>query len=87
MEGSISSIGRPASVTVVQTLVVALLSCGLAFGQSFTASVVGRVEDAAGYFLPRASVTITDIDRGTSQTTLADEAGRFSITALPPGQC
>ena len=81
-----SSIGRPVSVTVVQTLVVALLSFGLAFGQSFTASVVGRVEDAAGYMVPRASVTISDIDRGTSQATVADEAGRFSITALPPGQ-
>ena len=31
-------------------------------------------------------MTITDADRGTSQTTLADEAGRFAITALPPGQ-
>ena len=31
-------------------------------------------------------MSITDVDRGTSQTTLADGAGRFTITALPPGQ-
>jgi hypothetical protein len=31
-------------------------------------------------------VTITDTDRGTSQTTVADEAGRFVVPALPPGQ-
>jgi Carboxypeptidase regulatory-like domain/TonB dependent receptor-like, beta-barrel len=81
-----SSIGRRTSVTLVQIPAIAILSCGLAFGQSFTAGVVGRVEDATGALVPGASITITDIDRGTSQTAVADEAGRFSITALPPGQ-
>ncbi len=81
-----SSTGRRTTVTLVHTLVLAILSCGLAFGQSFTASVLGRAEDATGAVVPRASVTITDTDRGTSQTTLADDAGRFSITALPPGR-
>jgi hypothetical protein len=63
-----------------------LLSCGLAFGQSFTASVRGTATDPSGYAIPRASVTITDAERGTSQTTTSDDAGRFVITALPPGQ-
>ena len=63
-----------------------MLSCSLAFGQSFTASVRGTAKDPSGASIPRASVTITDADRGTSQTTLADEEGRFAITALPPGQ-
>jgi hypothetical protein len=62
-----------------------LLSCGLAFGQSFTASVRGTATDPSGSAVPRASVTITDTERGTSQTTTSDEAGRFVITALPPG--
>ena len=81
-----SATPRRTSVTLLQSLTLAMLSCSLAFGQSFTASVVGRAEDPSGAIVPKASVTITDADRGTSQTTLADEAGRFSITALPPGQ-
>ena len=73
-------------VALLQSLTLVLLSCSLAFGQSFTASVRGTAKDSSGGFLPLASVTITDTERGTSQTTLADEAGRFTITALPPGQ-
>ena len=63
-----------------------LLSCSLVFGQSFTASVRGTAKDSTGGVVPLASVTITDAERGTSQTTLADEEGRFTITALQPGQ-
>ena len=81
-----SSTPRRTSVTLLQSLTLAVLSCSLAFGQSFTASVRGTAKDSSGGLVPRASVTITDADRGTSQTTLADEEGRFTITALPPGQ-
>jgi hypothetical protein len=63
-----------------------MLSCSLAFGQSFTASVRGTAKDPSGASVPLASVSITDADRGTSQTTVADEEGRFAISALPPGQ-
>ena len=73
-----SSTTRRTSVTLLQSLTLALLSCSLAFGQSFTASVRGTAKDPTGASVPRASVTITDADRGTSQTTLADEEGRFA---------
>ena len=85
-EDSMSSTPRHTPVTLLQSLTLVLLSCSLAFGQSFTASVRGTAKDSSGGFLPLASVTITDAERGTSQTMLADEAGRFTITALPPGQ-
>ena len=81
-----SSTARRTSVTLLHSLALAMLSCSLAFGQSFTASVRGTAKDPSGASIPRASVSITDADRGTSQTTLADEEGRFAITALPPGQ-
>src|SRR5688572_25771972 len=77
---------RRTSVTVLQSLTLVLLSCSLAFAQSFTATVRGTVNDTSGASVPLASVSITDADRGTSQTTLADEEGRFAITALQPGQ-
>ena len=77
---------RRTSLTLLHSLTLVLLSCSLVFGQSFTASVRGTAKDSTGGVVPLASVTITDAERGTSQTTLADEEGRFTITALPPGQ-
>jgi hypothetical protein len=77
---------RRTSVTLLQGLILVMLSCSPALGQSFTASVIGTAKDPSGAGVPRASVIITDADRGTSQTTLADDEGRFTITALPPGQ-
>src|SRR5687768_3896984 len=81
-----SSTIRRTSVTLLQSLTLCLLSCSLAFAQSFTASIRGTTKDPSGASVPGASVSITDVDRGTSQTTLADEEGRFAISALPPGQ-
>ncbi len=80
-----STLGR-VSVTLLQSLTLVVLAGSLAFGQSFTASIRGTAKDPTGASVPRASVSITDADRGTSQTTQADEEGRFTITALPPGQ-
>ena len=81
-----SSTPRRVFVTLLQSLTLVILSGSLAFGQSFTASIRGTAKDPTGASVPRASVSITDADRGTSQTTQADEEGRFTITALPPGQ-
>ena len=81
-----SSSPRRTSGILLQSLTLIVLSCSLAFGQSFTASVRGTAKDSTGGVIPLASVTITDAERGTSQTTHADEEGRFTITALPPGQ-
>ena len=81
-----SSIPGRTSGILLRTLTLVILSCSLASGQSFTASVRGTARDTSGGIVPLASVTITDADRGTSQTTLADEAGRYTLTALPPGQ-
>lgn len=54
-------------------------------GQSFTGSVNGTVSDASGSAVVGASVVVTDRDRGTSFRGVADNSGRFVVTALPPG--
>jgi hypothetical protein len=56
-----------------------------AFAQSFTASVRGTVTDESGAIVGAAKVVITDTERGTAFRSEADAAGRFVITALPPG--
>src|SRR5262245_50590024 len=54
--------------------------------QSFTASVRGVVTDATQSAIPAAKVTITDVDRNSHQTTVADGSGRYSFASLPPGR-
>src|SRR5688500_6635368 len=81
-----SSTPRRTSETVLQTLALVLLSCSLPFAPSSTARVRRTARDSSGGAVPGAAVTITDAERGTSQTTVSDAEGRFTITALPPGQ-
>jgi hypothetical protein len=76
---------RRISVAVLQSLTLLLLSATLAIGQSFTATVRGTAKDASGSAIPHASVTITNTDRGTNQTTVTDGDGRFVVSALQPG--
>src|SRR5690349_13375399 len=54
-------------------------------GQSYTASVRGIVTDASNAAVPAARVTVTSVERNTSQAALTDNAGRYVITSLPPG--
>ena len=64
-------------------LFIILLASGLS-AQSFTASVRGTVADPSGAAVAAAKITITDADRGTIHPTVADEAGRYVVSALPP---
>lgn len=52
---------------------------------SYTASVRGVVTDATSGAVPGAKVSIVEADRNVAHTTTADEAGRYFVTALPPG--
>src|SRR4051812_9934637 len=71
----------------LQVLCVALTSASLAWSQSsYTAAVRGVVTDNSGAAVPRAKVTITEADRNFPHTAVADESGRYALTALPPGK-
>ena len=54
--------------------------------QSFTASIRGIVTDASQSAVPGATVTVTDVSRNTSQTSVTDSSGRYIFTALQPGR-
>src|SRR5688572_5687561 len=77
---------RRPSVTLLQSVTLVLLFSSLTFAQSFTAAVRGSVKDPSGSAVPHATVVVTDADRGTTHTTVADAEGRFAIPALQPGQ-
>ncbi|HUS08140.1 MAG TPA: TonB-dependent receptor [Bryobacteraceae bacterium] len=54
-------------------------------GQS-AARISGAVQDSAGAIMPGVKVTITDSDRGVTQTSVTNEAGRYAFPALGVGE-
>src|SRR3954447_256221 len=63
-----------------------LAASTFAFGQSsFTAAVRGLVTDKSGAAIVGAKVTVNESDRNVPHAAMSDEAGRYAVTALPPG--
>ena len=72
---------------IISLLCMALAVSGVAWAQSsYTAAMRGVVTDASGGGIPGATVTLTESDRNIPHTVTTDEAGRYVITALPPGR-
>lgn len=68
-------------------LCVALAVSSVAWAQSsYTAAVRGVVTDASGGAILGATVTVMESDRNVPHTVTTDSAGRYVVTALPPGQ-
>src|SRR5260370_33927026 len=71
----------------ISFLCVALAVSGVVSAQSsYTAAVRGVVTDASGGAAPGATVTVTESDRNVPHTVTTDSAGRYVVTALPPGR-
>ena len=56
-----------------------------ALGQTNTASLTGSVRDASGAAIPGVTVTVTDIARNTSLSTITNDSGSYLIPAVNPG--
>src|ERR1700747_1254393 len=56
-----------------------------AWGQQITAEITGNVLDAAGAVLSGATVTVTDVDRGTVYVTKTNDSGIFNFVHVPIG--
>ena len=52
------------------------------WGQT-TGTLSGTVKNEAGAAVPNAAITVTPVNGGAPQHTLADQNGRFTVTALP----
>ncbi|PYV11348.1 MAG: hypothetical protein DMG07_19465 [Acidobacteria bacterium] len=66
-------------------VVAVLLLAGSAAAQTSTATLTGTVRDSSGAVLPGVSLVVTDTLRGTSQSTMSNDTGNYTIPALNPG--
>jgi hypothetical protein len=54
--------------------------------QAVFGGIAGTVTDPQGAAVPNASVTVTDMDKGTSQKATTNESGTYNVTHLIPGR-
>jgi len=63
---------------LIAFLTLALWAPAMLFGQAVYGSISGNVTDASGAAVPQAKVTITDIGKGVSYSTLTNDSGNYS---------
>jgi hypothetical protein len=64
---------------------ILLLAVGTARAQQLTGTISGIVNDQADARIPGAKIVIKNDASGDTRTSVADNQGFFSVTALPPG--
>src|SRR5438552_12677957 len=66
-------------------LSLAIITGGLAFGQTFTGSISGLVTDPTGAIVAGAVITVTDTGKNTNSRTTTNGTGFFVVPQLAPG--
>src|SRR5437868_5813042 len=66
--------------------IIAFIAVSVAFAQAVSGNITGTVQDASGAVLPNASITITDLDRGTVFHTQSNQDGNYQQTHLLAGR-
>ena len=56
-----------------------------AFAQQETATLTGEVKDGTGAVVPRATITLTNVETNISLKTETNEQGVFFVASLKPG--
>ena len=69
---------------VAAALAAALVHAAPAASQVTTGTIVGTVSDSSGV-VPRASVTVREVNKGTSDSYVTDETGGYTAPFLTPG--
>src|SRR5689334_10076899 len=65
--------------------ILALLICGVAYGQIRSSTITGIVTDASNAVVVGAKVTVTEQQTAISNSTVTSEAGFFTVPYLPAG--
>ncbi len=72
------------SFRLLLTLIVFSFGSSL-HAQTNTGRILGTVKDQSGSSVANATVTVTDVDRAATRTTVTDSSGDYLVSALPPG--
>src|ERR1700682_2278432 len=75
----------PRNLMPVIWALAVLFVCAPLFAQTDTGRILGSVSDQSGAVVPNASVTITDVDRGTTRGLTTNEAGEYLAPNLLAG--
>lgn len=77
---------RSPNQTLLTACFVFVLGVSTAFSQasSSTAELRGQVTDSAGAAVANATVTVTDINKGTNRTVTTDAEGNYVFLSVPP---
>ncbi len=66
-------------------LLLTLIVCSSALGQTVVGRISGTVQDANGASVPNASVKVTNNATNAERTATTDESGFYTVTNLPVG--
>lgn len=72
--------------TTLCALLAFVLCSSMAFAQFESASVLGYVRDSSGATIPRAAVTLTNVQTGITQAATTDDSGRFEFSSVLIGR-
>src|SRR5215470_9071899 len=69
---------------LIFTGLIALDSSFKACAQAVFGSIIGTVTDSTGAVVPNVTVTITDVNKGTSQQVKTNDSGNYVVNRLIP---
>ncbi len=76
---------RRARLSLIAGVIVGLLACGQsAMAQAVFGQIQGTVTDPTGAAIPNATVTVTDVAKGTTVTLTSNAVGEFTVEHLIP---
>lgn len=82
-----SSHARKGMVRSTVALLLYLILCSpLAYSQSTTASLTGRITDSVRHIIPGATVNVINTSTGVRYQGLTNAAGVYYVSDLPPGR-
>jgi carboxypeptidase family protein len=70
---------------LLEVLACSLLLASISFGQQLTGTLTGTTFDSSGAAVPNAKVTMKNEASGDTRSTVSNDSGYFSITAVQPG--
>jgi hypothetical protein len=76
---------RPKVLSLVTLAALLLLAQSALYGQS-TGNVTGVVADTTGAVIPKAAVSLVDLQTGTKRTTTSNGSGAFAFGGVTPGE-